>query len=245
MLRRFYSFADTGLTGLEQTDGMLTQSFMNALDQDLQEINASTVRMLSLVREQTELAKRALINSEAEAATACAELDENEVDPLMMGLEQRILTVIARRQPAATDLRFLGAVYRALADIERAGDYATHVAKAGAELSSEAPLKKYNDMKRILEILSSMIEQTISALADSSVETAKKAHAMDKEIDDLYEQIQRELLTYMMEDPNAIGAATKLLGVARQLERLGDHLENVNEHIVFWLTNERFEGYPD
>ena len=221
---------------------MLASGFMNALSQDLQEVNASALRMLSLVREETELAKRALIDSDAAAAETCIKLDKEQVDPLMLSLEQRILTVIARRQPTATDLRFLGAVYRALADIERAGDYAVHVARAGAELAQQPPLKKYTDMKHILDILSAMIEKTIQAMADSSVETAKAAHAMDKEVDDLYEQIQRELLTYMMEDPKAIGPATKLLGVARQLERLGDHLENVNEHIIFWLTSERFEG---
>lgn len=216
---------------------------MNALNQDLQEVNASVVRMLSLVREQTELAKRALVEGDVEAAQACIKLDAAQVDPLMQSLEQRILTIIARRQPAATDLRFLGAAYRALADIERAGDYAVHVARAGAELAQKPPLKKYTDMKRILEILSAMTEKTISALADSSAETARDAHAMDKEIDDLYEQIQRELLTYMLEDPNTINTATKLLSVARQLERLGDHLENVNEHILFWLTSERLETY--
>lgn len=212
---------------------------MNALSQDLQEINASTVRMLSMVREQTDLAKRALIDADQGAAQACVDLDRNQVDVLMTELEQRILTVIARRQPAATDLRFLGATYRAIVDIERAGDYAVHVARAGAELAEAPPLKKYTDMKRILEILSDMVEKTISALADSSVTVAKTAHSMDREIDDLYEQIQRELLTYMMEDTNTISTATRLLSVARQLERLGDHLENVNEHIIFWLTSER------
>ena len=212
---------------------------MNALSQDLQEINASTVRMLSMVREQTDLAKRALIDADQGAAQSCIDLDKNQVDVLMTELEQRILTVIARRQPAATDLRFLGATYRAIVDIERAGDYAVHVARAGAELAEAPPLKKYTDMKRILEILSDMVEKTISALADSSVTVAKTAHAMDREIDDLYEQIQRELLTYMMEDTNTISTATRLLAVARQLERLGDHLENVNEHIIFWLTSER------
>lgn len=212
---------------------------MNALAHDLQEINSSLMRMLSMVREETELAKRALIGGEAEMAERSYQLDREQVDPLMQTLEQRILTVIARRQPAASDLRFLGATYRALADIERAGDYAVHVARAGAELAQKPALKKYTDMKRILEVLSAMIEKTISALADSSIELAREAHGMDKEIDELYEQIQRELLTYMLEDPNTITTATRLLAVARQLERLGDHLENVNEHILFWLTSER------
>jgi phosphate transport system protein len=217
---------------------------MNVLEQDLQEINASTVRMLSLVKEQSELAKRALVEADSLASQHCINLDD-KVDALMENLEQRILTVIARRQPTARDLRFLGAIYRALADIERAGDYAVHVARAGEELGQKPPLKKYTDMKHILDILRVMIEKTIAALAESSIEKAKEAHAMDKQIDELYEQIQRELLTYMMEDSSAISTATKLLAVARNLERFGDHLENVNEHIIFWLTNERFEGYPD
>jgi hypothetical protein len=74
---------------------------------------------------------------------------------------------------------------------------------------------------------------------EADAEAAKAALAMDNEIDDLYQQVQRELLTYMMEDPHTIGRATKLLNVGRYLERLGDHLENVNEHIIFWLTGER------
>ncbi|MCA9836419.1 MAG: phosphate signaling complex protein PhoU [Trueperaceae bacterium] len=220
---------------------MIRSSVMNALAYDLQEISASVMRMLSLVKEENQLAQKALIEADVIAAERCVHLDE-QVDALMTELEQRILTVIARRQPAAKDLRFLGAIYRALADIERAGDYASHVAKAGASLADEPPLKKYTDMNHIMQILTTMIEMTIHALADSSVEKAKDAHKMDKQIDDLYEQIQRELLTYMMEQPGTISIATRLLAVARNLERFGDHLENVNEHIIFWLTNERYEG---
>ncbi|CAN5645670.1 phosphate signaling complex protein PhoU [soil metagenome] len=211
---------------------------MNALEQKLQELSGAVVRMLSFVRESTYLARRALLDGDAEAALRCAENDRR-IDALQAQLEQTILTIIARRQPAAGDLRFLGAMYRALADIERAGDYAEHVARTGAELAFETPLKKYLDLARIFDILTGMIEATIKALAESSAEDARAALAMDDEIDELYEQVQRELLTYMMEDPQTIGKATKLLNVGRYLERLGDHLENVNEHIIFWLTGER------
>lgn len=212
---------------------------MNPLDQNLQEITASVVRMLSFVRESCELAKRALIDGDVAAAERCAENDR-QVDTLEASLEQTILTVIARRQPAASDLRFLGAMHRALADIERAGDNAKHIARAGAELAEKPPIKKYVDTVRIFEILSLMNERTIKAIAESDANAAREAHAMDDEIDDLYEQIQRELLTYMMENPKLIGQATKLLSVARHLERIGDHLENVNEHTLYWLTGERF-----
>lgn len=220
---------------------MIRSQVMNALSLDLQEVSSSTVRMLSLVKEECQLAQKALMDADLIASQKCIDLDQ-QVDSIMDELEQRILTIIARRQPAAKDLRFLGAIYRALADIERAGDYAAHVAKAGADLAQNPPIKKYTDMNHIMNVLIRMIEETIHALADSSIEKAKEAHKLDREIDDLYEQIQRELLTYMLEQPKSITTSTKLLSVARNLERLGDHLENVNEHIVFWLTNERYEG---
>lgn len=211
---------------------------MNQLDQDLQDINASLVRMLSQVREACELARRALIEGDAAAADRCVANDPR-IDAMQATLELRILTVIARRQPAARDLRFLGAAYQSLADIERAGDYAEHVARAAVKLAEQPPLKKYLDMQRILEVLGTMIETTMKGIAEADVDAARRAHAMDKEIDDLYEQIQRELLTTMIEAPETVGRATELLAVARYLERLGDHLENVNEHVMFWLTGER------
>jgi len=219
---------------------MLRSEIMNPLDQNLQEITASVVRMLSFVRESCELAKRALIDADVAAADRCIENDK-QIDALEETLEKTILTVIARRQPAATDLRFLGAVHRALADIERAGDNARHVARTGAELAEKPPIKKYVDTERIFEILNVMIETTIKAIAESDKEAALEALGMDDEIDDLYEQIQRELLTYMMENPKLISQATKLLSTARYLERIGDHLENVNEHALYWMTGERVQ----
>lgn len=217
---------------------MLRSESMNALDQDLQEVTAETVRMLSLVRASVDLARRALVDADVDAAERCV-LNDLAVDELQDQLEHRILIVIARRQPAARDLRFLGAMHRSLSDIERAGDYAVHVAKAGRELAARPPLKKYIDMNRILEIAEGMIDTTIAALAESDADAARRALAMDEEIDELYEQIQRELLTYMLEDNRTITPATKLLSVGRYLERLGDHIENVCEHILFWITAER------
>lgn len=211
---------------------------MNVLEQELQQVNATTVRMLSMVREAVQLARGALIDADPAASERCVAGDR-AIDALQRELETQCLTIIARRQPAARDLRFLGAIVQALADVERAGDYAAHVARAGAELAAAPPLKKYLDMARILAVLDEMLEVTMRALAEGDVAAARSALAMDEEIDELYEQIQRELLTYMMADPHTINAATKLLAVARYLERCGDHLENVNEHIVFWLTGQR------
>lgn len=211
---------------------------MTALEEDLQELTTQTVTMLGLVRDATALAQRALVHAEPEAARECDAL-EARINTLQDELEMRILGVIARRQPAARDLRLLGATYRSLADIERAGDYAHHVAHAGAELASEPPLKKYLDMDRILTIEAAMADEAIGAFTNADAEAARRGHARDEEIDHLFEQIQRELISYMVEDPSTISQATRLLAVARQLERLGDHLENVFEHVLFWLTAKR------
>ncbi len=211
---------------------------MNVLEQELMQVNATTVRMLSMVRESVRLARTALLDADLAASERCIAGDR-AIDALQRDLETQCLTIIARRQPAARDLRFLGAIVQALADIERAGDYAVHVARAGAELAAAPPLKKYLDMARILTVLDEMLEVTMRAMAEGDAAAARSALALDEEIDELYEQIQRELLTYMMADPHTINAATKLLAVARYLERCGDHLENVNEHIVFWLTGQR------
>jgi len=218
--------------------GGMVDGDMSVLERELQEVNAATVRMMSLVREGVQLARQALIDGDPEAAERCA-ANDRQVDATQHELEARCLTIIARRQPAASDLRFLGATMLSLADIERAGDYAVHVARAGAELARRPRVKKYLDMNRILGILDEMLETTMRAIADRDVQAARRALAMDEEIDELYDQIQRELLTYMMADPQVIDRATTLLAVARYLERCGDHLENVNEHVIFWLTGAR------
>lgn len=219
---------------------MLQSQPTNVLESKLQEIAAAIVRMLSLTRESTELAKQALLYGEANAAQKCIDNDKN-IDAAQLEIEQNILTIIARYQPNATNLRFLGAMHRALSDIERAGDYAEHVARAGVELATQPQLKKYTDLSRILDVLVSMIDKTSKAIVEADAQAARNAGAMDNEVDELYQQIQRELLTYMMEDPKRISVAIQLLNVTRFLERLGDHLENVNEHVVFWLTNERVQ----
>lgn len=223
---------------MADTCTVVASDSMSNLDQSLKGVVSELVRMLSLVRESVELARRALIGAEGAAAEECARNDL-VIDKLMEELERTILIVIARQQPAARDLRFLGAAYRSLADIERAGDYALHVARVGAELAHAPPIKKYVDLGRILEVLDEMIEYTIRAFTETDVAAARTALKMDDEIDALDQQIQRELLTHIQENPRNLGGALLLINTARYLERLGDHLENVNEHAIFWLTGER------
>src|SRR5690606_28143621 len=210
----------------------------NPLQGDSKGITADIVRMLSLVKAWCELARRALMDHDTAAAAAHVARDHAS-DRVQADLELRVLTVIARRQPAARDLRFLGAAYQALPAIERAGDYAEHVATAAIELAAEPPLKRYTDLQRIFEVLNRMLDTTMKAVAEEDLDAAQRVHAMVIEIDEVYRQIQDELLTFMVESPATVARANTRLEVARYLERLGDHLEHVDEHVIFWLTDER------
>ena len=210
----------------------------DAFERELEAITAGLIRMISQVREMLLMAGKALIEADPALATRVAELDE-PVDELELALEKECLTLIARHQPVAKDLRFLAAVLKSLTDLERIGDQSVHVADAAARLAQEPPLKRYTDLTRMVQALGTMLERLSAAFVERSAEAARAILEMDDEVDDLYRQVQRELLTYMIEDPRTIRKATELLVVARALERIGDHVENVAERVIYLATGER------
>jgi len=206
-----------------------------ALEHDLQVITNDTLRMLDLVQDVLTQARRALLDRATDALEEARRVDR-EVDALEQHVEQDCLRVIALHQPVARDLRFIGMVLKSLTDIERMGDYAVHVAEDGEQLAQESPLKKYVNLGRMLERLTEMLASLRRALENRDVDVARTTLGMDDEVDDLFEQIQRELVTYMLEDPRTIGKALTLMRVGRSLERIGDHVENVAERIDYWVN---------
>ena len=211
-----------------------------ALERDLNRITEQFLRMVSLVREQLQLATAGLVEQDVERAKAAVRLDR-EVDALELEIENEALAAIARHQPVARDLRFLATVLKALTDLERAGDYAAHVAEDALALSGDPPLKKYIVLGEMAERIETMLDLIAKAIAERDLHAAERVLKLDDDVDDLYEQIVRELLTYMMEDPRTLSRALTLMRVARSYERLGDHLENIAERVFFWLTG-RLEG---
>ncbi len=206
-----------------------------ALDRDLNRITEHFLRMVSLVREELQLATAGLVEQDVESAKAAVRLDR-EVDTLELEVENEVLAAIARHQPVARDLRFLATVLKALTDMERAGDYAAHVAEDALALAAGPPLKKYITLAEMSERIESMLDLLAKAIAERDLHAAQQVLKVDDDVDDLYEQIVRELLTYMMEDPRTLSTALTLMRVARSYERLGDHLENIAERVFFWLT---------
>ncbi len=214
-----------------------------ALERDIREVSADFIRMISYTQEQLELAGNVLLEKNIPDAQRVRDLDRT-VDELEIKIETECLQIIARHQPVASDLRLVAAVLKSLTDLERVGDYAVHVADDGRLLAAEPPLKRYINLGQMIARLKTMLEATSRAFTERDTAGARAASDMDAEIDELYEQTQRELVTYMLEDPRTITKALALLRVGRSLQRIGDHIENVSDRVQYWLTGQRLPNDP-
>lgn len=215
-----------------------------ALDKALNELVEESLRMLSLVRQMTQEATEALVEANGAKAEGVIATDK-EVDALELKIENQAITLIARHQPVATDLRLIFTVIKALTDLERAGDYAMHVAEDALFLSKEPPLKRYVTLPEMGKKLLEMMDILSKAVAERDPGLARQVLLLDDQVDGLYEEITRELVTYMMEDARTLTKALTLMRVARSYERLGDHLENVAERVIYWLTGEIYKAPED
>jgi phosphate transport system protein len=215
-----------------------------ALDKALNQLIEESLRMLSLVREMTQKATEALVEGDRAKAEEVISKDK-EVDALELKIENEAITLIARHQPVASDLRLIFTVIKALTDLERSGDYAMHVAEDAFVLSQEPPLKRYVTLPEMGRRLLEMMDTLAKAVAERDAELARQVLSMDDQVDALYEEVSRELITYMMEDPRTITKALTLMRVARSYERLGDHLENIAERVIYWLTGEVYKAPED
>ncbi|MDT7919616.1 MAG: phosphate signaling complex protein PhoU [Meiothermus sp.] len=213
------------------------------LDRELNQLTEQTIRMISLVREMVEKSARALSEQNPQLAQEVIAQDA-QVDAMELDIESKTIAIMARQGLVASDLRFAFTIIKALTDLERAADYAAHVAEDVIVLAKEPPLKNYVTLPDMGRRLAQMLDLVSKAIAERDIEAAKEIFRRDDEIDALYEEVSRELLTYMMEDPRTITKALTLGRVARSYERLGDHLENISERIIYWLTG-KMEKKPE
>jgi phosphate transport system protein len=213
------------------------------LDRELNQLTEETIRMISLVREMVEKSARALGAQDPQLAQEVIAQDA-QVDAMELDIESKTIAIMARQALVASDLRFAFTIIKALTDLERAGDYAAHVAEDVVILAKEPPLKNYVTLPDMGRRLTHMLDLVSKAIAERDLEAAREVFQRDDEINALYEEVSRELLTYMMEDPRTITKALTLGRVARSYERLGDHLENISERIIYWLTG-KMEKKPE
>jgi len=160
---------------------------------------------------------------------------EDELNLLEIEIDDRAIKMMALHQPAAVDLRFLVSELKINTEIERMGDMAINICDAARELLKQPPLKPLIDIPRMAQITGQMIKDSLDAFVRQDAELAKSVCKRDDEVDDLKDQIFRELLTYMMSDPNTIERAMDLILVSRHLERIADHTTNIGEEVIFMV----------
>ncbi len=162
--------------------------------------------------------------------------DDDQVDKQRYSIEDKCIGLIATQQPMASDLRIIVAVLNIIVELERIGDYADGIAKIVIMIGDEPPLKPLIDIPRMGEITIEMINNSIHSFASRDVELAMRVVSMDTVVDGLYDQVFRELLTFMMVDPKTTNRATRLIWVAHNLERAADRATNICERVVFTVT---------
>ncbi len=206
-------------------------------EQELRHLREQLLLMGSHVEGNIGNSLKALIERDSELAERTIDADSS-IDRLEIEIDGLCLHVLARRQPVASDLRLVAMVLKAVTDLERMGDLAVNIAERVVELNREPPLKPYVDLPRMASETQMMLREALDAFVAKDADRARRVIEHDKIIDDLYAQVFRELLTYMMEDAKNVYRATRLQSVAKYLERIADHATNVSEMVVFMVRGE-------
>jgi phosphate transport system protein len=167
--------------------------------------------------------------------------DDQKVNAKRFEIEEKCIQLIATQQPMASDLRIIIAILSITTEIERIGDYAVGISRIVIMIGDEPPLKPLIDIPRMAEQTVDMLRRSLDALVDRDVEAAKQIAAGDDLIDNLYDQVFRELLVFMAEDPRTITRATRLIWVAHNLERSADRVTNICERVIYMVTGKMEE----
>ncbi|SNB44861.1 phosphate signaling complex protein PhoU [Geobacter sp. DSM 9736] len=213
---------------------MEREHFSRHFDEELNEIRGKLLEMGGKVEQMIANAMKALVERDTELAERTIKFD-HEINGLEMEIDEKCLHLLARRQPAARDLRFVTIALKIVTDLERIGDQCANICKRTRELNMEQPLKPYIDLPRMAKLASDMVKEALDAFVRGDDELALKVCRDDQQVDDLNDQIQRELLTFMMADPATISRAIKINYIAKCLERIADHATNVAEMVIFMV----------
>jgi phosphate transport system protein len=213
------------------------QHVVKSYDQELKRLRDLMTEMGGIVENQLALAAEAVVDRDAAAATRAVEQDPN-VDALERQVEQFVIRLLALRQPMAGDLRQIVAALKITGDLERIGDYAANVAKRSIVLDQFTLPYSLAGLAHMVRMVQENLKLTIDSIGEGDAEKAVEVWRSDQVIDDIYNGIFRELITYMMEDPRNITPCTHLLFIAKNLERIGDHATNVAETVYYAVKGE-------
>lgn len=204
------------------------------LDEELEILRKALLEMGGLVERQIDNAMTALVDADVDLAKAVIGRDR-DIDEFERTVDDRCVRILALYQPAAGDLRFVTMGLKIVTDLERQGDQAVNIAERAMELAQEPPLKPYIDLPRMALMARRMLSSALDAFVRHDAAAAHRILTDDEEVDALTSQLFREILTYMIETPQNIGRGTRLLFIAKYLERIADHATNIAEMVIFNL----------
>lgn len=203
-------------------------------DADLENLRSRVLSMGGLVEKNFATALRALVDGDMEAAEVAAHADYL-VNRMDVSIDDECAQVLARRQPAAIDLRLIMAVIKMTADLERIGDKSEKIARLSIEMASQERNTALKELRYMGDLASAALHSALDAFARMDGETAMSVVRGDDLIDDAYKGLVRQLITYMMEDSKNIRRGIDILWCARALERVGDHAKNISEYVVYMI----------
>ncbi|WP_425059722.1 Phosphate-specific transport system accessory protein PhoU [Sporomusa carbonis] len=207
-------------------------------DQELEQLRKSLLDMGNAVAGAIEEAVTSLAKQDVDLARKVIEFDD-QVDQMEIEIEDKCMLLIARQQPLARDLRIIGTGLKITTDLERMGDHAYDIAKITLSMVNQPLIKPLVDIPRMAQMAQKMLKDSLEAYITLDISLAEQVCLSDDEVDNIYHQVFRELLTYMMEDPRTITQATQLIFVARYLERIADHATNIAEWTIYLVTGQR------
>jgi phosphate transport system protein len=199
---------------------------------ELDALKQTLLAMGGLVEDQIRRAMRALLERDDVIAQEVIDRDR-QVNTYDVEVDEQCVNLLALNQPAASDLRFITTAMKIVTDLERIGDQAVNIAQRALELNREPQLKPYIDLPRMADRAQRMVKESLDAFVAGDTALARQVCAADAEVDALKEQIFRELLTYMMEDPRTVSRAIRVILISRFMERVADHATNIAEMVIY------------
>jgi len=216
---------------------MSIEHTVKSFDEELNRLSQMVAQMGGLAEAQLHSAIETLVARDAEQAGRVVQGD-SKIDQLERQISTHTIRMLALRQPMAQDLREIVAALKISSDIERIGDYAANVAKRAIALTQSPPMRPVGGIARMGRLVQQIIKDVLDAYGAKNADKAIAAWKRDQDVDDMYNSLFREMLTYMMEDPRNIGPSTHLMFIAKNIERIGDHATNIAEIVHFLVRGE-------